>query len=339
MGDVMMKRVLLAILLCCLCFPALAEETVVITFGGDCVLGTREEWKDTPGTFDEVIAREGLAYPFGGIEAIFREDDLTVVNLECALTPSSKGHDYTKQHTFRGDPSYARMLLPAGIEMVNLANNHYIDYGRTGRAATVAALEDASVQYCGYGYRAIVELAGHRIGLGGCRETVWKASAATVYRDIQALRKAGCEAVIYFTHWGKEYSETHNKTQARMAQYAVNSGADLIIGSHPHVPQGISMVDGVPVVWSLGNLCFGGTHELRSFDGLLVQATLHFDDSGYTGCDLKLYPILTSGERPDNDFRPILAAGDEKERILDLVQQDSELDIRQPLSFPSSNRK
>lgn len=333
-----MKRLILLLCLLTLCAPARAEETVVITFGGDCVLGTREEWKGQAGTFDDVMAQKGLRYPFGGIEAIFREDDLTVVNLECALAPTAKGHDYTKQHTFRGDPTYAEMLLPAGIEMVCLANNHYIDYGKTGRAATVAALEDAGVQYCGYGYQAIVELNGHRIGLGGCRETVWKASAATVYREIQAMRKAGCEAVIYFCHWGTEYRETHNKTQERMAQYAVNSGADLIIGGHPHVPQGVATVDGVPVVWSLGNLCFGGTHELRSFDGLLVQATLHFDDEGYKGCDLKLYPILTSGERPANDFRPILAAGDDKERILDLVQQDSLMDVRQPLFFPCPKR-
>lgn len=331
-----MRRLLLMTLFLLLAvLPARAEDVYLLTIGGDCVLGTREEWKTRSDTFDAKIAAEGIDYPFSGLSAIFAEDDLTIVNLECALTDSSKGHDWHKQHTFRGDTSYAEMLPRAGIEAVTLCNNHFIDYGQTGRVSTMQALEAENVSYCGYGNLLTLELDNHRVGLGGCRETVWLNSQRTVYRDIKQLKEMDCDVIIYFAHWGKEYSPCHNKRQERMAQYAINSGADIVIGSHPHVPQGISVMDGVPVLWSLGNLCFGGTHELTSFDGLLAQLVLHFSGDSYAGCSISLLPVLTSGDRPRNDFRPILAGGEERERILRLVQDDSDITLENNMFFPA----
>lgn len=334
-----MRRVLLFFLLCLVLSTlwggAMAEDTVLITLGGDCVLGTREEWKDRDDTFDTKIAEEGLDYPFSGLSSIFLNDDLTILNLECALTDTSKGHDWHKQHTFRGSTEYAAMLPAAGVEVVTVSNNHFIDYGSTGRESTKKALTEAGVDYCGYGDVLVKEVGGHRIGLGGCRETVWLNSSRTVYRDIKKLKEMDCDVIIYFTHWGKEYSPTHNKRQINMAQYAINSGADIVIGTHPHVPQGISVMDGVPVLWSLGNLCFGGTHDLTTFDGLLAQLKLSFNGDTYAGCSVTLLPVITSGDRPRNDFRPILASGEDRERILQLVQDDSEITIEDGMFFPA----
>lgn len=316
---------------------ASADREITITLGGDCVLGTREEWIDEPDNFDACVENNGMDWCFSGIEDLFAADDFTLVNLECALQDSNQGHNSKKQHTFRGKTAYAQMLAAAGIEGVNIANNHYIDYNQSGEDSTKAALEAAGIQYCGYRNLFVYVQGDIKIGFGGCRETVfYEENKAYVYRDIQQLKDMGCNAVIYSCHWGTEYSPTHNEKQENMAQYAANSGADLVVGTHPHVVQGVDSIDGCAVLYSLGNLVFGGTKELQTFDAMLVRAILHFDDDGlYLGTELELIPVLTSGSAPDNDFRPVLAAADDASRILSLVQADSAMDITQSIWIPA----
>ncbi|MEG0494521.1 MAG: CapA family protein [Clostridia bacterium] len=340
-----MKRVLFAILFwlgLAMCAYAQADE-ITITLGGDCVLGTREEWKEETDTFDSCIASKGFAYPFSKLAEVFQKDDMSLINLECVLQETNRGHDHQKQHTFRGQPSYAQMLLHAGIEQVNLANNHTVDYTRSGMKATLEALEAAGVAYSGNKHLYVFEKNGHRIGFGGCRETTFLRSKPTVYRDIQKLKKMSCDVIIYSCHWGKEYSPTHNGTQERMAQYAINSGADLVVGTHPHVVQGIETrknSDGTRnavVLYSLGNLVFGGTHEMKTFDAMLAQATLRFDNDGtYLGVKISLLPVLTSASVPANDFCPILATGEDAQRILKLVQADSEMNLEEEIWVESA---
>ena len=339
-----MKRALFTILCAmalCACASALADE-ITITLGGDSVLGTREEWKDDRNTFDTCIKENGLEYPFGGLKEIFEQDDMTYINLECVLQSDNEGHDHNKQHTFRGDPSYAEMLPLASVEQVNLANNHTIDYRKAGTKSTQEALKAAGIPYSGNKELYVWEINGHKIGFGGCRETTFLNSKATVYRDIQSLKKQGCDVIIYSCHWGKEYSPTHNKTQQRMAQYAVNSGADIVVGTHPHVVQGIEQRDNskgthnAVILYSLGNLVFGGTHDMKTFDATLARATLSFDDSGkYEGVTIDFIPVLTSGSAPKNDFRPVLAQGEDKARIMKLIQDDSEITVEDGMWFES----
>ena len=125
-----MGRFLFTVCLCWLLAAGAAAEQVVLTLtvGGDCVLGTREEWQQEEGTFLTVVAERGADWPFRNLREIFLEDDMTLLNLECVLQADNQGHDYGKQHTFRGDPAYAEMLPRAGVEQVNVANNHFIDY-------------------------------------------------------------------------------------------------------------------------------------------------------------------------------------------------------------------
>ncbi len=319
---------------------AQAETEIVLTFGGDCVLGTREEWMGTPGNFLDIVDQNGLDWCFSGIAELFAADDLTLVNLECVLQDDSTGHNFKKQHTFRGKTAYTRMLTGASVEAVNVANNHFVDYGQSGRTSTLSALDAAGVYYCGYRHLFVYEMDGIKIGFGGCRETVfYEENKAYIYRDIQKLQALGCDAVVYSCHWGTEYSPLHNKRQETMAQYAINSGADIVVGTHAHVPQGVENRDGCVVLYGLGNLVFGGTQELATFDALLARATLRFtDDHQYRGVQIELIPVLTSGSAPVNDFRPVPATGEAAARILSLVQADSALDVGQALWFPAAQR-
>ena len=327
-----MKRLLTLVLLFLLLATSsgFAETQITLTFGGDCVLGTREEWTEDADTFLTCVERNGLDWCFANLRDLFAEDDLTMLNLECVLQDGNRGHNSRKQHTFRGQTGYAEMLTGASVELVNLANNHYIDYNQSGEKSTKAALDAYDISYCGYRNLYVLKTQGIKIGFGGCRETEWLQNKAIVYRDIQALKKKGCDVIVYSCHWGKEYSPTHNDTQTRMAQYAVNSGADIIVGTHPHVVQGVEVLESSDqkrkaiVLYSLGNLVFGGTHDMKTFDAMLAQATLCFDDQGaYQSAEITLLPVLTSGSIPRNDFQPVLAQGDDATRILRLVQDDS----------------
>ncbi len=160
--------VCLACLILCTSASALAGE-VTVTLGGDCVLGTREEWKKDPETFDTLIAEKGYGWCFSKIAEPFQTDDISLINLEGVLQSGSQGHQRGKQFTFRGDPAYTAILTEAGIEQVNIANNHYIDFSRSGRESTRAALEAGGIGFSGYTYRSIVEVNGYKIGFAGCR--------------------------------------------------------------------------------------------------------------------------------------------------------------------------
>ena len=202
--------------------PALAEgETeVLLTLGGDAVLGTRESWQKKEEALPAFLEREGMGYPFAGLQEWFASDDMTFINLECVLKADRRGENTDKLYRFRGLPEYAATLVEGSVEQVNIANNHYIDYGQAGREATREALDAAGVPYSGFGYTYVWECQGHRIGFGGCRETVFKQDRGIIAQDIAALKAAGCEVIVYSCHWGEEYSPSHNELQETMAREA-----------------------------------------------------------------------------------------------------------------------
>lgn len=311
---------------------AFATE-IVITLGGDCVLGTREKWKKNDDTFDTMIQEEGVGWCFEAIKQPFQTDDMSLINLEVVLQDHSKGHLKDKQYTFRGDPGYTDILKAAGIEQVNIANNHYIDFGKTGQQSTREALEAGAVLFSGYGTCYVYENNGIKIGFAGSRETTWRGNKQPMLDDLQTLKDAGCDVIIYSCHWGEEYSAKHNKRQEKMADFAIENGADIIVGTHPHCVQGIQRRGNGVVIYSLGNLVFGGTHDMRTFDAVVMQAVLSFGEEGYEGVTLRLMPVLTSSARPDNNFRPEWAKDEDYERIMRLIQKDSKIDITDEIWF------
>lgn len=311
------------------------QTELVLTLGGDAVLGTREKWWDDPVSLPSYLEQNGMAYPFSGLYDIFSADDMTFVNLECVLKADSKGEDKSKEYRFRGLPTYTQILREASIEQVNIANNHYIDYGTAGRDATRQALEDAGVPYSGYGFTYIWEQDGHRIGFAGCRETAYKADREIIRRDVAGLRLAGCDVIIYSCHWGTEYRATHNDLQEEMAREAMLAGVDILVGTHPHVVQGIGTAGNTVVLWSLGNLMFGGTHDMTTFDATLAQVRLRFDGDAYIGCTVSYIPIQTSSADPVNDFRPVVAEGADRARVLEKIQADSAFPLMEEMYFPA----
>ena len=107
------------------------------------------------------------------------------------------------------------------------------------------------------------------------------------------------------------------------------------MGTHPHCVQGVEHRRGSLILWSLGNLVFGGTHEMTTFDAVVAQVSLCFEDGAYQGAKLRLLPVLTSSARPENNFQPEWAEGEDYERIMGLIQDDSEMEIEAEMWFPA----
>lgn len=308
------------------------SEKVVLTFCGDAVIGGREAYYSQEDSFMAYINKNGMAYPFSSIIHLTETDDLTSINLECVIKQTKEGEDTKKEWRFRGLPEYIEVLNQGSIELVNLANNHTIDYGEEGYQSTVRTIEN-KFYWCGNEHPCTLYIKGHLFGFGSCRETTYLQDPDIIRRDIEQLKEMGCEMIVYQCHWGKEYDTHHSALQEAMARACSRAGANLVIGHHPHVVQGIDIIGKMPVVYSLGNLIFGGTIHLKTYDALIAQATFSFDSEDEQP-SISLIPILTSAssETDKNDYQPIAAEGADMQRILITIQQDTPFPITEYIS-------
>ena len=295
---------------------------ITVTFLGDCTLGGEEGYRNNPRGFLKTVEREGYAYPFENLKFLTEHDDLTVVNLEGVLTDKNRQRA-SKTFTFSGPAAYTEILRTAGIECVSLANNHTYDYGNQGYTDTEDALTGAGIAYFGTDQVAVCELNGIRIGFAGISITLNGAAGTRFREQIETLKKAGCAVVVTVMHAGREYRHTPNVYQKRMAGKAVRYGSDLVIGHHPHVVQGYEIIDGVPVVYSLGNCVFGGNVSPDEYEAAAVQADFWFEDGQPEKTVLRFFPFMISGTDGTNDFRPVFPERDTAERILKSMEDST----------------
>ena len=300
------------------------ERRITLTFAGDVALGGREQYYNVPEGLPSYLETYGMNWPFAELNSFFASDDLTVVNLECVLKNDAEGEDKSKKWRFRGLTDYVQALPAGSIELVNIANNHTIDYGDEGYQSTVETLKAAGIPYCGNENNQLIELDGFVVGFGGCRETTFCEDPGIIERDIREMKANGADYIIYQCHWGTEYDGNHNVLQESMARSCVRAGADLVIGHHPHVVQGIDVIDGVPIIYSLGNLMFGGTLNLSTYEAMLVRVYL-YPERAENRTEICLVPVLTSGEaaKKVNNYQPVIARNEDALQILRNVQKDT----------------
>ena len=292
-------------------------KTIVVTVGGDCTLGCTEPQSESPNGFSSVVAEQGYAWPFSGLEALLSADDLTLVNLEGPLTDSTDKVE--KQFNFKGPAEYTQILTLGSVEAVNLANNHYGDYGGQGKEDTMAALTGAGIVFCAPNTTAVYETRGVKIGLIG-NTFPYADGKRDISGDIDALRAEGCQIVLASFHWGSEYEYAFTADQRRIGRAAITAGADAVIGHHPHVLQGIEAYEDTYILYSLGNLVFGGNVDPDDRDTCLAQLTFTvYEDGTVEGPQLKLLPARLTELDSGTDYRPVLAEGEEKERILNKI--------------------
>lgn len=299
------------------------RTTLSITLGGDCTLGSTESVMKNASGFVSLVKKHGYGYPFSELRTVFETDDITLVNLEGVLSDSSKGENTEKEYAFRGPADFAQILPCGSVEVVNLANNHTGDYGPSGKKDTVAALNQYGVAYGGDGWLCVYKAKGVLVGIGGTGGNWGKEKQARIKSEIQALRNMGCQVIVYSLHAGQEYTHTHNSRQQEMARFIIDAGADVVAGHHPHVLQGIEIYKDRLIIYSLGNLSFGGNHSPRDYDSMLVQLTLTLSGQGIEDIGATLHPVRMSIKKTGNDFVPVFMSGQDGEKVIKKVQADT----------------
>ena len=278
---------------------------LALTFGGDCTFG-RDRGAAYAGSFDEMYDLKGKNYFFSGIP-MFYDDDLTMVNFEGTLTTA----DTPAQKTFRfkGRPEYAGILPAGSIDVVTLANNHSLDYLQRGFSDTVQNLSPV-VAVSGYDALPIVTVKGVKIGFASNTGWNWdSAQQRFIQGAIASLRARGAEIIVFNYHWGVEKTYHSNATQQAIAHYAIDQGADLVIGNHPHVVQETETYHGKQIAYSLGNLVFGGNMNPSDKNCLIFREslTLDLDTRRIVAEEHNAVPYRVSSVNWRNDFHPVPA--------------------------------
>ena len=215
-------------------------------------------------------------------------------------------------------------MTTGSIECVTLANNHSHDYGEGGYNDTKDALQKAGIAFFGEDCMAVWENEeGLMIGFTGVFYSIVGNRGKTFERQVECLKEIGCNAIISVMHAGTEYTYTPDSTQRKICERASKLGVDLVIGHHPHVVQGYDFIDGMPVVYSLGNCSFGGTTRAKDSDALVVQAELCFTESEMDNMVLHFYPISITSDERYNNYSPMFLTDYDAERVLKKLRKST----------------
>jgi len=294
--------------------------TITISAAGDCTLGG-DATNGGLRRFEKVFDEYGEEYFFENVKDIFAQDDITIVNLEGALTGETARKD--KQFSFKGDPRFGKILTAGSVEVVSIDNNHSQDYYSQGLADTKKTLDYLGVGYAGLGTSHTMMVEGINVGFLSYR--VWDMSVEKMTADIQALKQE-CELVIVSIHWGEEKVGKANATQIKLGHAAVDAGADLVLGHHPHVVGSIEIYNGKYIVYSLGNFCFGGNSNPADKDTFIFQQTFTLTEGEITDSEIEIIPCSVSSVKDTNDYKPTPLAYDDggldvMKKIIKLSQQ------------------
>lgn len=277
----------------------------LLSFAGDCTLGTEHGSWGKSGTFPEVVG-EDYAYPFAGVQSLFAQDDFTFVNLEGALTSHTVPTE--KQYRFRGPTAYGAILTEGSVEAVTLANNHTLDYGRTGLQETRQVLKDLGVAAGGDGETFLYNTRrGLKIGV----YTAYHFDRPQIRRGIETLQSQGAEIIVAAFHSGAEGAYTPTARQKDMFRYAADCGAHIVYNSHPHVLQPMERYGDSVIFYSLGNFSFGGNRNPSDKDTAVIQVEVERQTDGSVVLSQVLtHPCSVSSRVDHNDYRPTLCQGD-----------------------------
>jgi poly-gamma-glutamate synthesis protein (capsule biosynthesis protein) len=289
---------------------AWTRRPIILSFVGDCTLGQDINTSNSF-RFSSVYEKNGPEYFFGGVKHIFEADDFTVANCEGALTdfasPRTKPEDGPK-YWFRGSPEYARVFFTGGVDAVNLANNHTMDFGARGYEDTKKALARAGVEFFGREDVLVKEIRGLKIGFFGLTAS---SGASLIKQRTDELKRQGARVIVASFHGGlTETSYTPTPSQISAARAAVDNGATVVVEHHPHVLQGIEHYKNGVIAYSLGNFCFGGNMNPSDKDTMIFQVEIS-EERGEIKCEHRAIPASVSSRKDYNDFRPrVLEDGD-----------------------------
>lgn len=306
------------------------QKTVTISAAGDCTLGIDSRYNSS---FNQYYDRNGNAYFLKKVKKVFAKDDVTIVNLEGPLTTSN--NRAIKTFTFKGPAKHAKILTKGSVEVVNIANNHTLDFGRSGYDDTVRTLKKNKISYCKNDHIAYKTVNGTKIAFLGFN-ALDGVSNATVKSTIQKAKKKKAKIIIVSFHWGIERDYDPNSAQKNLARTAIDNGATLVLGHHPHVLQGVARYKGRYIVYSLGNFCFGGNTNPADKDTMIFQQTFTIQNGKVLkDKNIRVIPCSLSSVSYTNDFQPRILMGTAKN---DLIKKINSLSSGMGVKFKANGK-
>ncbi len=301
------------------------KKEVIISFAGDFTLGTDSKFA-YDGSLPAAFINSGKDYSYfmQNVSSVFSKDDYTLVNLETTLTDSNiktikQGEVY---YNFKGPKEYAKILTNGYIDGVTIANNHIYDYGSQGINDTINTLKENNIDICGEGYKILRDIKGVKFGFLGY--TGWQYSdelKAKIVNDINELRAKGATVIIPYFHWGIERVYEPDDVQQKLARFSIDSGADAVIGSHPHVIQRMENYKGRLIAYSMGNFCFGGNSNPADKRTFILQLKANLENDRLINFEYKVIPAMISSRNDKNDYIPTLATGENRADILETLNK------------------
>lgn len=265
-------------------FSVCGDNNVTISLVGDILLDRGVE---------KVIQEHGADYPYSRVKSIVSKSDMAMGNLECPLTLEGIPVLKNRNIVFNADPANAYSLKKAGFDILNLANNHVMDYGSKGLLNTVIFLEKQGIATVGAGRNkdeahkpAFIKKGLLTVGFISFSAFpaegyfYFEEKPDVAYVDIDSIRseievaREQCDFLIASFHWGREYDLYVSKAQRELAHHVIDSGADIIVGHHPHVLQGIESYKGKLIFYSLGNFVFDRQWQRGTDESVIINISV-----------------------------------------------------------------
>lgn len=274
----------------------------------------------------EYLEENGYDYPYTDIKKEVIKADIAIANLECPLTDNESPVLKRPELIFRGSRLNVAALKGAGFDLLNLANNHTMDQGREGLIETIKVLEGSGIRPLGAGLNrsearkpVFIEKGKTRIGFLGYSDFppegyMYDENKADVARpdmkslgeEVKAAREQ-CDFLVVSFHWGKEFDCYPGDSQREMAHAAVDSGAGMIIGHHPHVLQSVEEYKGALIFYSLGNFVFDRQLPRGTDESVIIDIVV----DGGKWKEVRIVPVRIE------DCKPVIVKDRAAELILD----------------------
>jgi len=297
-------------------------KEILISAVGDFTLASNYS-KPYGGSFYEYYDLYGPEYFCENIRSAFEDSDCVIANLECILSDNKNLVRRTsQQYGYKGRAEFTSIIKASNIDVVNLANNHTYDYSDEGYNDTINILNGEKIDYYGNETVLIKSINGIKVGFVG---TVGEYRLAAVKSGLDYLTENEVLIKIVTFHWGNMDERVANATQIAAAHYAIDNGADLVIGHHPHVLQAIEIYKGKYIAYSIGNFIFDGNviSDIENRTSVIFQQKFVLYDSEIIDSSINLIPILTISNMSKNNFKPMFAEGEQKENILNKIEARS----------------
>lgn len=285
---------------------------------------------------EKKMIKEGLSYPYKQVEKCFLKKDIVLGNLENPIYEGNNAVCKNSNLIFKAKNANAAKLKEVGFTILNLANNHTMDYKEAGLVNTMQVLHNNGISYIGAGVNdneakkpLVIQTKGYKIGFLGysmfsAQRSIYNKDKAAICRVKDNINseikkaKSECDFLVVTVHWGNEFDFFPSDKQKKLAHEMIDSGADLLLGHHPHVLQGIEQYKDKYIFYSLGNFVFDKQIQKGTDESIILDLTIknkHIKK-------ITLIPIKII------DCQPTLATGDVASYILQRLQKySSEMSI------------